>query len=306
MDNHHNLPLKRPTPPRYNLQNFEFLRPAFSDARLTRYWEAVSHKKLTKEECLKNAIRLYQINIIYCEGLYPSLHTLEISLRNSIDKSLCNQYDNVWFVCNTDFFHSSISYLEQKYNINIILPQRKHTILSQYEQEKVIASIKDVIKSDKNKFDSKKIIIEQMRNQIISNFTLGFWTTLLTQTKKETNCYLNKIFIPCIKSIFPYAKNHERTPCNIVPVLKEIQNLRNRVFHHEPVWFPNYIKPKYDNLYRVIIWINPELEIWLKHHSKIDRFLEIYGNSSKEVMSLTLKKPEINIKKLNYEDRSNE
>jgi hypothetical protein len=44
-----------------------------------------------------NAIRIYQINTKLCEALYPSLHTLEISLRNQINTVLSVKYDNDWF-----------------------------------------------------------------------------------------------------------------------------------------------------------------------------------------------------------------
>jgi hypothetical protein len=304
MDNSTASPLKRANPPKSNLENFDFLQRAFSDARLKTYLDAIHDKKQTDEERLKRAIRLYEINIIYCECLYSSLHTLEISLRNSIDKSLCNQYDNIWFISDTYLFKNSISKLEKKYNINILMPCNKYSILLQYEEEKIIGSLEDVIKDYQQKKPLQcSLKIQDIRDEIISNLTLGFWTTLLTQTKKQGSNYEHKIFVPCIKMIFPYAKNAERHNKTIQPVLTEIKNLRNRVFHHEPVWFPNYIKSKYDNLHRVMQWIEPELEIWLKRHSKIDRFMEVYESLSTEVISLTQKKSQGNIKKFNYEEK---
>ncbi|MBD2135237.1 MULTISPECIES: Abi family protein [unclassified Sphaerospermopsis] len=301
--------LIRPNLPKPKLDNLDFFQKAFSNARIGKYFECVSSSKKTTDQDIKNAIRLYEINMIYCESLYPSLHTLEIALRNYIDINLINKYNLNWFICDTDSFDNAIYKIENKYNLNIILPniEKNHTtILLKHEEEKIISAIEDTIKtsnekSNKQYRENQDFIITVNRDKIITNLSLGFWTTLLTQNKREDNNYFNKIFIPCIKSIFPYAKNNERTCSTVVPLLTGIKDLRNRVFHHEPIWNYDNLKQRYDNIYKVINWIDPNLEIWLRQDSKIDRFPEIYQSLSEEVQLLTQKNKTT---KIQYEDRS--
>ncbi|MBK1990424.1 hypothetical protein A0J48_023350 [Sphaerospermopsis aphanizomenoides BCCUSP55] len=71
------------------------------------------------------------------------------------------------------------------------------------------------------------------------------------------------------------------------------------MFHHEPIWnYPN-LKQRYDNIYKVINWIDPNLDIWLRQDAKVDRFPEIYQNLSEEVKLLTQKNKTM---KIQYQD----
>lgn len=180
-----------PNPPsQSNLDNFNF-KQVFSYPRLYPYINAVSSSPGNSKR-LEKAKRLYEINMIYCECLYPSLHTLEISLRNSIDQSLQQKYNVNWFIDN-----ESKNYLRTKHNIIIILPNSTTQLfLETREKKSVINSIVNIIKNRKTK-KSEKIEIKALRNSIIAELTLGVWTGLLCNKD-----YLNSIFIPCIKKYF--------------------------------------------------------------------------------------------------------
>ncbi|OUL20644.1 hypothetical protein [Nostoc sp. 106C] len=299
--------LNRPNLVKPKLDNLNFFEKAFSSARIEKYLKAVYQPNKAKHENIKKAIRLYQINMIYCESLYVSLHTLEIALRNCIDLNLSARHQSNWFFANTDSFHESILYLRNKHNINIVIPKTSTKILLECEEQKVVYAIEDSIKnifekSGRKSSEKQEFKIIENRDRIVANLSLGFWITLLTQNKKGNNNYFNNIFIPCVKGIFPNARNSERNTSTIQPILERILKLRNRIFHHEPIIWEYYdIEKRYHEIYRVIKWIDPTLEIWLRHDSKIDRFLDIYQSLSEEVKELTQK----NItKKIQYEDRS--
>ncbi|WP_414569571.1 hypothetical protein [Nostoc sp. CCY 9925] len=301
------LCLNRPNLVKSKLDNLDFFEKAFSNARTEKYLKAVYQPNKANHENIKKAIRLYQINMMYCESLYVSLHTLEIALRNCIDINLSDKHGPNWFFANTDYFKKSISYLKQNYNIEIIIPTVSENILLEREEQKVVSAIEDSIKnifekSRKKSSDWQEFKITENRDRIVANLSLGFWITLLTQTKKGNNNYLNNIFIPCVKAIFPNAKNSDRNTSTIQPILEKILKLRNRIFHHEPIIWEYYdIQNRYHEIYRVIKWIDPKLEIWLRDDSKIDRFLDIYQSLSEEVNELTQKNT---TKKIKYEDRS--
>jgi hypothetical protein len=65
------LVLNRPNSPKPKLDDLDFFQQAFSKSRIEKYLKAVSQSDKTENENIKKAIRLYQINMIYCECLYP-------------------------------------------------------------------------------------------------------------------------------------------------------------------------------------------------------------------------------------------
>ena len=110
---------------------------------------------------------------------------------------------------------------------------------------------------------------------------------MVTKCKVENAHYLNKIFKKSIREIFPHAKNKERKVDNIGKILSNINKLRNRVFHHEPVWGYHDLEKKYHNIIKVINWIDPNIKLWLYSSKNIDRFPEIYNQYSQEVIQIT-------------------
>jgi hypothetical protein len=63
--------------------------------------------------------------------------------------------------------------------------------------------------------------------------------------------------------------------CQIQSKLKKIQNLRNRVFHHEPIWKRHEdLFDTWNDIYRIVGWIKPEVVTWM---GQIDKFKKIYN-----------------------------
>jgi hypothetical protein len=49
--------------------------------------------------------------------------------------------------------------------------------------------------------------------------------------------------------------------------------MRNRVFHHEPIWHWRDLAPQHGELWQAIEWINPAMLEMIKI---LDRFSEVY------------------------------
>ena len=113
----------RPCPPKCDLNS---VRSAFSEPRMYKYINAGRKDN----QHIDNAMRLYKINMLYCEALYPCLHSLEIVLRNSIDSSLCKHYDKYWLIPEKSCLNQEkIRNFEQNHQVNIIFPENSTNIL---------------------------------------------------------------------------------------------------------------------------------------------------------------------------------
>ena len=106
-------------------------------------------------------------------------------------------------------------------------------------------------------------------NDILSALTFGFWTGLFRSNYEQV------LWPQLLKEVFPYVPPAIRTRNQIARRVHRIRNLRNRVFHHEPVWHWNDLESHHSNILDVIGWINPDMLTLVK---LVDRFPKIYGH----------------------------
>lgn len=173
----------------------------------------------------EKALKIYQLNLKLCAEIYPSLNIFEITFRNRMNHVLKTTYGSDW--------------LEDK------------VLMKSHELESI----------DKAKRKVRKYRKPLSIDRIVPELSLGFWTTLIIKSE-----YRKSIFDQCIEEIFPYALPGDRDFTKIAPRFQtEILYLRNRVFHHEPIWSINYnVEEKYQYLCQVLRWMSPEVHDWLK------------------------------------------
>lgn len=148
---------------------------------------------------IEEAYNLYLHNIKLCESFYPSLNLLEIGLRNSINNLFTEKFGEKW-----------------------LLKTGEESILSFNEQRDVEKAIDRL----------KKRGIEAGIGNIVAELNFGFWNSLFNK------CYDTKFWQKpnFIKSVFPNLSRENRRTKFIRDEIKIIRVLRNRVFHHEPIW----------------------------------------------------------------------
>ena len=106
-------------------------------------------------------------------------------------------------------------------------------------------------------------------DDIIAALSLGFWVNLFYRS------YEQQFWPRMLAEVFPYLSPQLRTRRNVFRRLDPIRNLRNRVFHHEPIWYWQDLKERHAEILEAIGWINPEM---LKVVSTVDRFPEVYAH----------------------------
>ena len=156
-----------------------------------------------KDACEEYLVEKYIINIKASQALYPILSIVEVYLRNSIDVMLQTIYGSDW--------------LDKEI--------KKQTILLNYDYSKLQEAVKNLDK----KYGFKNVT----RGKIISELNFGFWVNLCSSKYNPTIWTKKNAF----KFVFPrFPKKEKENIATISRTLTKIKNLRNRIFHYEPIF----------------------------------------------------------------------
>ena len=159
----------------------------------------------------------YLFNIEICKSLYPALHIFEITLRNSIDRTLSNY--------------------AKTQNWYDVLP---------------------IDTESKNKIEEAKRKIKKhgksiTHDRIISELTLGFWTSFLTKRYSQYT-FQSVIIKKCLKNVPLENKNIK----SLQKIFEKMRLLRNRVSHYERLIHWKDLKDQHLQLLECIQWLNVE------------------------------------------------
>ena len=196
-----------------------------------------SEKRLSKYFLIHKdegkAISHYRCNIELSEAFYSCISVLEVALRNAICREL-----------------TKMAGREDWYVYFLSTPGLKDfnkyiTIANQH-----IAARKEIVSHSK----------------IIAELTLGFWVAMF-------NTEYEKLLWKDLRRAFPFMPKQIRKRKTIAKSLNRIRNLRNRIFHHEPIcWNIEVVLELHKEMLTVMGWINKDLPEW---YSEMDRLGEV-------------------------------
>ena len=104
--------------------------------------------------------------------------------------------------------------------------------------------------------------------QLVASSNFGFWSSLFNSR------YEGVIWPKLLQEVFPNMPRKRRTQKVLSRRINRIRELRNRVFHHEPIWHREQLVRNHEDLLETIGWINQSMLGLVKG---IDRFPEIYS-----------------------------
>lgn len=200
--------------------------------------QAVSHERMETYCCNEDDEDLdlfarYVWNIQLSEALYPVLQNVEVVLRNSVHTAAAKAFNNKLWL------------------------DCNPNILKEKEQSCVEKAKKDLRKRGKQ--------IEPGR--LVAELNFGFWTSLFDVRYEQV------LWPKLLKTAFPYMPRRILTRKTLSKQLNQVRHLRNRVFHHEPIWYLDNLLQQHHELLEVIGWINPALQQTVQ---SIDRFASVY------------------------------
>ena len=168
---------------------------------------------------ISKAIELYNLNLKLSESLYTPLSYFEIFLRNTCNDKLKKELGDYW----SD-------------NKKVMISGNK--IKDKKVLDKINKAKNEVIQNKKRLKINNYI---PTNSDVVSNLPFGFWTYLLYKN------YELKIWNPYLKSAFDNFSRKE-----LYKTVDITRELRNRVFHYEPIIFDKRLEEKYNNIISTI------------------------------------------------------
>jgi hypothetical protein len=204
-----------------NPTTYDNLCIIFSKSRLSTYLSATNEDKI-------EALKLYTLNMSLSESLYSFLCVFEIALRNRISNVLVKEFGDNWF--------------EEKAGkwLNGKAATEWHDKNGNTQRARLLKQI-DKAKEEINK-QNKKINNPQYHKLLTSDtltpeLNFGFWTEIMGSDYDKIIWLIEKNRY--VKEVFPNAPaklNFARDIKRIRKIIYDIKVVRNRVFHHEPVF----------------------------------------------------------------------
>jgi hypothetical protein len=201
--------------------------------------------RLSPSDPAEDVIARYLWNVALCEALYPAIHHAEVSLRNTLYRTV-----SMW--------HSRIEWVSGG-PAAFLRPQE-------------VRSITETLAS--------RVRTGQPVNppDMVAALHLGFWTGLLDVRYERTHT----LWPHLLKTAFPGMPRRLRVRANVAGRFDAVRRLRNRVFHHEPVWSVPDLPQKHAWVLEALSWVSPEMRDLA---SGMDRFDQVYRAGPQGVLS---------------------
>ena len=189
-----------------------------------------SYEILCPNKVEADIIGAYHWNLLICQTLYPFIHSVEIALRNAIHHAATNKYG-------TEFWFDIV-----------VLDGKSRSIL------------------EDTKNDLYRRFAHVSASDIVASLTFGFWTTLIKHKTYANSHSPYRLWPDLIPSVFPHYPRGDDERKNISKRFEEIKLIRNRLFHHEPIWKFRHAKTpeeciaelrrKFNDIFKAIGWIS--------------------------------------------------
>lgn len=162
----------------------------------------------------------YFWNIDLAAALLPCMHAVEVALRNTIHAALRSQ-----FASDLWFY--------------------KEELLEPNQLRDFASALGKVAKRP-----------QPLAGRVVAELGFGFWTSLLNAP------YEQRLWQPdgyaLLFAAFPHAQGMSRK--QISDRFTAIKDLRNRAFHHEPIWYRPTLRQEHLETYEAVGWISPTLQ----------------------------------------------
>lgn len=179
------------------------------------------------------AYRLYLWNAAAGQSFHFPLQTLEVALRNVVHQAIATIFGPDW---PTD-----------QNCLNMLHPKQAE----------------DITKAERRHFSIKGKVATTP--QVVASLSLGFWTAMLRRS------YNRAIWATQLTNAFPHLPPGEELG-TVSRKANNVQDLRNRIFHQEPLIGHN-LSGEYGDILALLGWMCSETRDWVKAESSVPEML---------------------------------
>ncbi|MEE9452626.1 MAG: hypothetical protein V3V61_07720 [Gammaproteobacteria bacterium] len=218
-----------------------------------KIFEFISHDRLKSYQILcpsneeKEIIGAYHWNLLICQNFYPFIQSIEVTLRNAIHNAVSCKFDT------SDWFDVVV-------------------------REGVSKKMLDQVRKDLKEKGKKNI----RTSDIVASLNFGFWVGLIRLRKFADLSNTSRLWPELIPKVFPYYKREDKERQNIAKRFYEAKLIRNRLFHHEPIWkFKEAHTPdecitelrhKFNDIFKAIGWLSKDVKNNLRNYGFVENF----------------------------------
>ena len=239
-------------------KTFKDFERMVSRHRLARYRRATANKQ--------EAIALYLWNVALCEALYPPMHFFEVAFRNATHQAVSAHHNG-----NPKWFMDTA-----------VLTEQRH-------QNQVTEAIRVLRKKNKSHFIGQENDpnFPKEPQRIVAELSLGFWINLFSDP------YTTNLVSVVTPDVFPYGPKEvvrDKRQDIIYPRLREVLDLRNRIFHHEPIYHWTFsngddsLFARHQRLCEIVSWMCCVQPLFLQ---SVDRFAAVHKAGTKPFLEAT-------------------
>ncbi|MGE4290563.1 MAG: Abi family protein [Desulfovibrio sp.] len=160
-------------------------------------------------------------------------------------------------------------------NLEVALRNRMHDALTLYYRTEYWFDRPSLLREyQQNQVMEAKRKVRDPRapaGKIVAELSFGFWAALIAKK------YAASLVPALLRFCFSQVDRPYRQQQYLANVLDGLRQLRNRIFHHEPVWYYQDLPEKHRDALQLILWLSPEL---FRMSYRLSRFREIYSQGT--------------------------
>lgn len=111
---------------------------------------------------------------------------------------------------------------------------------------------------------------------VVAKLSFGFWTSLFDVRYEHGQVLWPKL----LKPTFPGLSRIQRTRTYLSRELNRIRFLRNRIFHHEPIWHWKDLSNQHISLINLTSGLSPSASQYL---NIFDQFQSVYADGKEQI-----------------------
>jgi hypothetical protein len=230
---------------------YRALEPSVSSERLAAFDKGTLEGGKPDPE--RVILTRYAYNVALCEALYPLMHMLEVTLRNAVWRGVATRHPGSGALDANGFLDC---WLDGD-------PKQRPVVLREVHQRQVAEAKADITK------DGRQVT----EGRLIAELRLGFWTGLFGSGYGKVSPSDPRLWPSLFAEVFPHLDEAVWNRAKVADRLNHLRLLRNRAFHHEPIW-SRKLKKDEANILEVLGWISPEAQAYARTLSRVSTVVQ--------------------------------